>query len=57
SFYLQELAAGLHNYYYHHRILTENLSRSIARLALALAIRTVIANALKLLGVSAPSRM
>ena len=57
TFYLQELAAGLHNYYYHHRILTENLSRSIARLALALAIRTVIANALKLLGVSAPSRM
>jgi arginyl-tRNA synthetase len=57
TFYLQELAAGLHNYYYHHRILTEDLPRSRARLALMLGVRTVIANALKLLGVSAPSRM
>jgi arginyl-tRNA synthetase len=57
TFYLQELAAGLHNYYYHHRILTDDLARSRARLALMLGIRTVIANALKLLGVSAPKRM
>jgi len=57
TFYLQELAAGLHNYYYHHRILTDDLSRSRARLTLMLGVRAVIANALKLLGVSAPQRM
>lgn len=57
TFYLQELAAGLHNYYYHHRILTDDLYRSRARLALMLGVRTVIANALRLLGVNAPKRM
>ncbi len=57
TFYLQELAASLHNYYYHHRILTDDLHRSTARLALMLGVRTVIANALRLLGVSAPKRM
>jgi arginyl-tRNA synthetase len=57
TFYLQELAASLHNYYYHHRILTDDLHRSMARLALMLGVRTVIANALRLLGVNAPKRM
>jgi arginyl-tRNA synthetase len=57
TFYLQELAASFHNYYYRHRILTDNHSQSLARLALALSIRVVIANALQLLGVSAPKRM
>jgi arginyl-tRNA synthetase len=57
TFYLQEVAAGLHNYYYHHRILTDDLDCSRARLALMLGIRTVIANALNLLGVSTPRRM
>lgn len=57
TFYLQELASSLHNYYYHHRILTEDLVRSQARLALILGVRTVIANSLKLLGVKAPRRM
>jgi len=57
TFYLQEVAAGLHNYYYHHRILTEDIIRSRARFALALAVRVVIASALALLGVTAPRRM
>ncbi len=57
TFYLQELAASLHNYYYHHRILTDDLQQSMARLALMLGVRTVIANALRLLGVNAPKRM
>lgn len=57
TFYLQELAGNLHNYYYHHRILTDNLHRSMARLVLMLGVRTVIANALRLLGVNAPKRM
>jgi arginyl-tRNA synthetase len=57
TFYLQELSANLHNYYYHHRILTDDLHRSMARLALMLGVRVVIANALRLLGVTAPKRM
>ena len=56
-FYLGELAAQFHHYYNHHRIIQEDRELSQARLILSQAIGTVIKNALKLLGVSAPQKM
>jgi len=40
-----------------HRILTDDPSITSGRLGLTLAVRTVLANALSLLGLSAPERM
>jgi arginyl-tRNA synthetase len=56
-FYLQELAARLHGYYFKHRIISDDRDKTLARLFLVGAVRTVIANALQLLGVSAPEKM
>lgn len=55
--YLQELAAQLHSYYNKHRVISKDKSLSLARLALVASIRTVVSNALSLLGVTAPERM
>ncbi len=56
-FYLQDLAAQFHSYYNRHRVLVDDPETSRARLALVNAVRTVLANALQLLGLSAPERM
>jgi arginyl-tRNA synthetase len=56
-FYLQELAAQLHSYYNRHRVLSEDLETSRARLYLVNCVRIVLENALLLLGVSAPEQM
>lgn len=56
-FYLQELSALFHSYYNRHRVLTEDDAVSRARLYLVNAVRTVLGNALNLLGVSAPEQM
>jgi arginyl-tRNA synthetase len=55
--YLRDIATTLHNYYFHHRVLTDDASVTGARLAMVLGVRTAIAKALALLGVSAPERM
>jgi arginyl-tRNA synthetase len=57
TFYLRELAAQFHSYYNATRILVEEEPVKRARLALACAVRQVIANGLALLGVSAPDKM
>jgi arginyl-tRNA synthetase len=57
TFYLQDLAGLLHNYYFKHRIITEDIARTSARLFLMKQVKTVIQSALKILGVSAPDRM
>ncbi len=57
TFYLRELAAQFHSYYNATRILVEEAHVKHARLALACAVRQVIANGLALLGVSAPDKM
>ena len=57
TFFIQELAALLHNYYYRHRIITDDAERTQARLVLVEAVRIGLRNALHLLGVSAPDRM
>lgn len=58
TYYLQDLASRVHQYYNRHRILVDDdPALTGARLVLARAIRTVMANALGLLGVTAPENM
>ena len=57
AFYLRELAGDFHSYYNAERILVEDSALKMARLALILAVRQVLANGLGLLGVSAPEKM
>jgi arginyl-tRNA synthetase len=56
-YYLQELAAQFHSYYNRQRVLVEDSATTQARLYLVNSVRTVLANALSLLGVDAPERM
>jgi len=56
--YIQELASAFHSFYNAEKVLdADNRDMSEARLALITATRTTIANALKLIGVSAPEKM
>ena len=55
--YLLELAQGFQTYYNDHQFLVDDAAVRDARLALALAVRQVLANGLGLLGVQAPERM
>ena len=57
AFYLRDLAGELHSYYNAERVLVDDTSTKMARLALLLATRQVLRNGLSLIGVSAPSRM
>ncbi|SFF34669.1 arginyl-tRNA synthetase [Paenibacillus catalpae] len=55
--YVYELASQFHSYYKAERVITEDAAQTQARIALLGAVRTVIANTLRLVGVSAPERM
>lgn len=55
--YLEEAAAAFHKFYTFCRIIGSEKKLAEARLALALATRTVIKNGLTILGVSAPEKM
>jgi arginyl-tRNA synthetase len=60
--YLQELAAAFHGYFTKYkdteeRVISGDRGLSRARLAMVASVRQVVANALALLGVSAPERM
>lgn len=56
--YLHELAGMFHPYYNHHRVLdTSNMARTHARLTLVQSVQTVLANGLRLLGISTPESM
>jgi arginyl-tRNA synthetase len=57
TFYLQDLAGLLHNYYFKHRVITEDLKRTAVKLFLMKQVKTVIQSALRILGVNAPERM
>jgi arginyl-tRNA synthetase len=57
TFYLQDLAGLLHNYYFKHRVITEDASRTSSKLFLLKQVKTAIQSALKILGVNAPERM
>ncbi|MBB3114657.1 arginyl-tRNA synthetase [Paenibacillus phyllosphaerae] len=55
--YVYEVASLFHSYYRADRVITEDAAQTQARLALLGAVRTVLANVLRLVGVSAPERM
>lgn len=55
--YLHELAMVFHKFYDQHRVIGEDTGLSSERLALANATRIVLANGLRLLGLSTPERM
>ncbi len=56
-YYLTELACQFHSFYNKTKVLSDDLSLSVARLYLLAQIRQVLRNALALLGVSAPEKM
>jgi len=57
TFYLQELASLFHRFYTEHKVLVEDTELRRARLALCEAVRIVLRDGLKILGVSIPERM
>ncbi|SDA18255.1 arginyl-tRNA synthetase [Nitrosospira sp. Nsp18] len=57
AFYLRELASEFHSYYNATRFLVPEIPLRLARLGLIAAIRQILSNGLKLLGVSAPGKM
>ena len=57
AFYLRELAANLHSFYFAERVLVDDEQLKRARLALMVATRQVLRNGLALIGVSAPEKM
>ena len=57
AFYLKDLAGEFHSWYNAERMLVDDAALRLARLALAAAVRGVLANGLALLGVSAPESM
>jgi arginyl-tRNA synthetase len=57
TYFLTELAAQLHSYYYKHRFISEDAELTQARLWLVLGVKTVLAHGLGILGVTAPESM
>jgi arginyl-tRNA synthetase len=57
AFYLRDLASDFHTFYNADRVLVDEENVRLARLALLLATKQVIANGLSILGVSAPEKM
>jgi len=55
--YLMEITQSFHRFYSIHRVITDDVDLTLARLALIKAIQIVIQNALSLLGVTAPKKM
>ncbi|MDD5099379.1 MAG: arginine--tRNA ligase [Syntrophales bacterium] len=57
TFYLNDLAALFHSYYNKNKVISEDGALTGARLFLSRSVLTVLQNALKILGVSAPEKM
>lgn len=55
--YLQDLAASFHKFYTQCKVITDDTSLTQSRLALISAARIVLANGLRILGITAPKRM
>lgn len=55
--YVQELAAEFHSFYNSNRVISEDKELMKSRLALMVAIKTTLKNALDILAVSAPEKM
>ena len=56
-FYLMELAGQFHGFYNKHKVLTEDLELTRARLALCGGLKRVFRNGLHLVGLTAPESM
>ncbi len=56
-YYLRDLANAFHSYYNAHQFIVDDNNLRDARFALITAVRHVLANALKIVGVSAPENM
>jgi arginyl-tRNA synthetase len=57
AFYLRDLAANLHSFYFAEKVLVDDAGLKRARLALVVATRQVLRNGLAMIGVSAPEQM
>jgi arginyl-tRNA synthetase len=57
AFYLKDVAAAFHAWYNAERMLVDDETQKLARLALAAATRQVIQNGMSLLGISCPDSM
>ena len=57
TFYLQELAGMFHPYYHKFKVITDDEEMTRTRLALCVAIKIVLSDALSILGVAAPEKM
>lgn len=55
--YLHELSSNFHHFYHLHRVVSEDMTLSKARLFLVRATQIVVANGLRILGISAPEKM
>lgn len=55
--YVQELASDFHSFYTVSRVITDGKAMMKARLSIVLATKTIISNALNLIGVTAPEKM
>jgi len=55
--YLMELAATFHKFYHEHRVVSDDQALTSARLRLVEATKIVLANALRLLNITAPEKM
>jgi arginyl-tRNA synthetase len=55
--YLRDVATAFHHFYHKHRVVTDSSGLTAARLALVEATRIVLRNALRIIGVSAPTSM
>jgi len=56
-FYLMELAGQLHSYYNKHKVITDDLPLSRARLCMIKALQVVLKNGLDMVGLTAPTKM
>lgn len=55
--YLNEVAESFHRFYHRHRVVGADNALTLSRLSLCLATKIVIANGLKILGISRPEKM
>lgn len=55
--YLQSLASVFHKFYDKHKVLSDDVALTRARLFLIQAVRIILANGLNIIGVSSPERM
>ncbi|TAK53250.1 MAG: arginine--tRNA ligase [Bacteroidetes bacterium] len=55
--YLQDVAGVFHRFYHEHRVVTEDLPLTAARMSLCLATKIVLGNGFEILGITAPERM